>query len=81
MGQYGTREICYVENINSTNFFFGTNTNSTNLRIHELVIFSKTTILFIYQLRIGTKSAFEFPNYRSEQISVISLNFKIKKNI
>ena len=32
-----------------------------------------------YQLRIGTKSAFEFHNYRSEQISVISLNLKIKK--
>jgi hypothetical protein len=36
--------------------------------------------LLQYQLRIGTKSAFEFHNYRSVQISVILLNLKIKKN-
>jgi hypothetical protein len=35
-------------------------------------------IFFIYQLRIGTKSAFEFHNYRSVQISVIWSNFHIK---
>jgi len=35
--------IYYVENINSTNFILGTNTKSTNLRIHELVIFNQTT--------------------------------------
>jgi hypothetical protein len=28
--------IYYVENIKSTNFILGTNTKSTNLRIHEL---------------------------------------------
>ena len=32
-------------------------------------------VFFLYQLRIGTKSAFEFHNYRSEQISLISSNF------
>jgi hypothetical protein len=33
----------YVENIKSTNFIFSINTKSTNLRIHELVIFNQTT--------------------------------------
>ena len=33
----------------------------------------------IYQLRIGTKSAFEFHNHRSVQISVILSNLKIFK--
>jgi hypothetical protein len=36
-------ETYRVENIKSTNFILGTNTKSTNLRIHELVIFSQTT--------------------------------------
>jgi hypothetical protein len=35
--------IYYVENIKSTNFILGTNTKSTNLQIHELVIFNQTT--------------------------------------
>ena len=33
----------------------------------------------MYQHRIGKKSAFEFHNYRSVQIGVISSNLKIKK--
>jgi len=36
-------ETYYVENIKSTNFILGTNTKSTNIRIHELVIFNQTT--------------------------------------
>ena len=36
-------ETYYVENIKSTNFILGTNTKSTNLRIHEIVIFNQTT--------------------------------------
>ena len=36
-------ETYYVENIKSTNLNLGTNTKSTNLRIHELVIFNQTT--------------------------------------
>ena len=39
--------------------------------------FSKL-FFYIYQLRIGTKSAFEFHYYRSVQISVILSNLKIK---
>jgi hypothetical protein len=35
--------IYYAKNIKSTNFILGTNTKSTNLRIHELVIFNQTT--------------------------------------
>jgi hypothetical protein len=35
-------ETYYVENIKSTNFILGTNTKSTNLRIHELVIFNQS---------------------------------------
>ena len=42
-------------------------------RVHFLIFF------YIYQRRIGTKSPFEFHNYRSVQISVISSNLKIKK--
>ena len=38
-----SNETYYVENIKSTNFIFGTNTKSTNIRIHELVIFKQTT--------------------------------------
>jgi hypothetical protein len=34
--------IYYVENIKFTNFILGTNTKSTNLQIHELVIFNQT---------------------------------------
>jgi hypothetical protein len=36
-------ETYYVENIKSTNFILGTNTKSTNLRIHEPVIFNQIT--------------------------------------
>jgi hypothetical protein len=36
-------ETCYVENIKSTNFILGTNTKSTNLWIHKIVIFIQTT--------------------------------------
>ena len=36
-------ETYYVENIQSTNFILGTNTKSTNLRIHKLVLFKQTT--------------------------------------
>jgi hypothetical protein len=36
-------ETYYVENIKSTNLNLGTNTKSTNIRIHELVIFNQTT--------------------------------------
>ena len=36
-------ETYYVENIKSTNFILGTNTKSTNLRIHEPVNFNQTT--------------------------------------
>ena len=36
-------ETYYVENIKSTKIILGTNTKSTNLRIHELVIFNQTT--------------------------------------
>jgi hypothetical protein len=36
-------ETCYVENIKSTNFILGRNTKSTNLRIHDIVIFNQTT--------------------------------------
>jgi len=36
-------ETYYVENIKSTNFILGTNKKSTNLRIHEIVIFNQTT--------------------------------------
>jgi hypothetical protein len=35
-------ETYYVENIKSTNFILGTSTKSTNLWIHELVIFNQT---------------------------------------
>ena len=35
-------ETYYVENIKSTNYILGTNTKSTNLRIHEIVIFNQT---------------------------------------
>jgi hypothetical protein len=35
-------ETYYVENIKSTNFILGTNTKSTNLRIHELANFNQT---------------------------------------
>ena len=45
----------------------------------NVFIFS-ITFFSIYQLRIGTKSAFEFPNFRSVQISVILSNLKIKKS-
>jgi hypothetical protein len=44
---YPMKLIYYVENIKSTNFFLGTNTKSTKLRIHELVIF-----YFVFYLRI-----------------------------
>ena len=40
---YPMKLIYYVENIKSTNFALGTNTKSTNLWIHELVIFNQTT--------------------------------------
>jgi hypothetical protein len=36
-------ETYYVENIKYTNFSLGKNTKSTNLRIHEPVIFNQTT--------------------------------------
>jgi len=36
-------ETYYVENIKYTNFILGKNTKSTNLRIHELIIFNHTT--------------------------------------
>jgi hypothetical protein len=39
----GRSVVYYVENIKSTNFILGTNTKSTNLRIHELVIFNQST--------------------------------------
>ena len=35
-------ETYYVENIKSTNFISGTNTKSTNLWTHQLVIFNQT---------------------------------------
>ena len=47
----------------------------------NVFIFSIFFFFYIYQLRIGTKSAFEFHNYRSVQISVILSNLKIKKSI
>jgi len=46
----------------------------------NVLIFS-IIFLYIYQLRIGTKSAFEFHNHRSVHISVILSNLKIKKKI
>ena len=50
-------------------------TKSEMERLHFLNFF-----FYLYQLyRIGTKSAFEFHNYRSVQISVILSNLKIKK--
>jgi len=36
-------ETYYVENMKSTNSILGTNTKSTNLRIHELIIFNQIT--------------------------------------
>jgi hypothetical protein len=63
--------------------------HSTN-NPHNYVIGSGTWILMcsfsqyffcIYQLKIGTKSAFEFHNHRSVYISVILSNLKIKKKI
>jgi hypothetical protein len=82
--------LCWKYKIHK--FYFGTNTKSTNLQIHELVIFNQTTKIdtheekyfhniYTDQLRIGTNSYFEFHNYRSVQISVILLNLKIKKKI
>jgi hypothetical protein len=53
--------------------------SSEVVRAYKRVHFLKTK-LFIYQLRIGTKSAFEFHNYRLVQISVILSNLKIKQN-
>ena len=41
--RFATNETYYVENIKYTNFILGTNTKSTNLRIHELVNFNQTT--------------------------------------
>ena len=38
---FHTSEACYVENINE--IVFGTNTKSTNVRIHELLLFNQTT--------------------------------------
>ena len=35
--------IYYAKNIKSINLILGTNTKSTNLRIHKLVIFNQTT--------------------------------------
>jgi hypothetical protein len=42
-------ETYYVENIKSTNFILGTNTKSTNLRIHELVIFNQSTNIHAHE--------------------------------
>ena len=36
-------ETYYVEDIKSTKIILGTNSKSTNLQIHELVIFNQTT--------------------------------------
>ena len=41
--------VHYVENIKSTNFILGTNTKSTNLQIHELVIFNQTTKIVAHE--------------------------------
>ena len=42
-------ETYYVENIKSINFILGTNTKSTNLRIHELVIFNQATKIHTHE--------------------------------
>jgi hypothetical protein len=47
-----------------------------NVRAHNII--SGDFFFYIYQLRIGTKSAFEFHNHRSVQISVILSNLKLK---
>ena len=46
---YPMKLVYYVENIKSTNFILGTNTKSTNLRIHELVIFNQTTKIVAHE--------------------------------
>jgi hypothetical protein len=51
-------EIKYLYNIMSRRIM-----SSEVVRAYKRVHFLKTK-LFIYQLRIGTKSAFEFHNYR-----------------
>jgi hypothetical protein len=45
----------------------------------DINVFIFSIFFYIYQLRIWTKSAFEFHNCRSVQISVILSNLKIKK--
>jgi len=42
-------ETYYVENIISSNFILGTNTKSTNLGIHELVIFNQSTKIYAHE--------------------------------
>ena len=86
-------KICWFYIFNIISFSTGfqnfekASIHSTN-NPHNYVIGSGTWILMcsfsqlffcIYQLRIGTKSAFEFHNHRSVQISVILSNFKIFK--
>jgi hypothetical protein len=58
---------CWKYKINE--FYFGTNTKPTNLRIHELLIFNKTTKIDALcnptSCDIRQKTAIEFHNYRS----------------
>ena len=42
-------EVYYVENLKSTQFFGAQTPKSTNLRIHELVIFNQTTKTDIHE--------------------------------
>ena len=72
----------YIFNITS---FTGINTSRKLQYIRQMscrITCSFSKLFYdIYQLRIETKSTFEFHNYRTVQISVILSNLKIKKKI
>ena len=54
----------YVKNIETTNFILGTNTKSTKLGIHELVIFNQTTKIDTHEEKyFDSKLNFECVNY------------------
>ena len=51
----------YAENIKSTNFILGTSTKSTNLRIHEHVIFTQTAKIDTHEKKyFHSKSYFNY---------------------
>jgi hypothetical protein len=64
------RNVYLWKDIKSTNFILGTNTISTNLRIHEMVIFNQTTKIDTHEEKYFHSISFRKPHVIGQKVDM-----------